>query len=238
MNSYKFLVLICISTSLFAQKTKKETIKKGAYKEVYEVLADDHTVKHGRYQKLYKNEVQENGFYKNNIKDSTWTDFVYRNKQKGSYTNGNRTGIWEFYDNNDILIQKYNYSTREIVYFSRSKEDQEEKYKIVRQTDTLLTKLDRPPLYIGGINSIQNFIFKNYNKSNAAQEKEGVIKISFTIDSTGTAINYKILEGMGYGCEEAMLTIIKSAPNGWIPGLLSGKPTNTIQNMTFIFKIR
>lgn len=47
---------------------------------------------------------------------------------------------------------------------------------------------------------------------------EGEVEIAFIIERDGSLSNYKIIKGIGYGCEEAVINALKSSPK-WYPAL-------------------
>jgi protein TonB len=234
-------------------KKVKNEIEATYTSEVYYVLKSDNNVKHGNYQELgYKGCVIINGYYKDNKKDSIWTAYFYRTKMvesqgryrndkkegtwaeyynvddksvlksKGEYVDDQKVGIWEFYDSKSELLQKYDFDNNKLIYF---KPDEKE-YEVKTESGVLKTKLDNPLLYIGGINTVFNLVIsKNLKYPEKAIEKgtTGKVIISFYVDTTGKAFDYKIESGIGDGCDEEALRIVKLIPNNWIPAKLNGQ---------------
>jgi mRNA-degrading endonuclease RelE of RelBE toxin-antitoxin system len=67
-----------MSQSLIAQKTKKikNILTNPDRIEVFHVLKSDKNIKHGKYKLTDKEyRIICEGFYKNNLKDSIWTDY-------------------------------------------------------------------------------------------------------------------------------------------------------------------
>jgi TonB family protein len=65
---------------------------------------------------------------------------------------------------------------------------------------------------------------------------EGTVTIGFQIERDGTPINFKILKGIGYGCEEALINIIKSLPR-WRPAIENGRPVIMPQTVSVEYKL-
>lgn len=226
------------SLTSVGQKTKKVKVqhKNPWFVEEYYVLKKDKNVRHGSYQKFgFKNSLLISGFYKNNTKDSLWTSYFRGDnkvKSQGSYLNDKRIGIWEFYNHKSELVQKYDFDRDSLIYFT----PEEKEFEIVTENGIVKTKLDSPPLFIGGVGEASESIFENleYPVLAAEQGISGVVYISFFIDAEGNPKDYEIEKGIGGGCDEAALRTIKLLPNTWVPGYLNGKPVTT----KFIFPIR
>jgi protein TonB len=77
----------------------------------------------------------------------------------------------------------------------------------------------------GGLDSMYAYIHKNLKYPELAKEKgiEGRVFVSFIIEKDGSISNVKILRGIGGGCEEAAVEMIKNMPK-WKPGKQRGKP--------------
>lgn len=236
------------------QKVKKEH-ENPWYIEEYHILKSDKNIKHGSYKRLgYKKCLLLSGYYKNNLKDSLWTEFFWRTaiiesqgnykedkktgqwvtfyrienkntiESKGDYKDGERIGVWEFYNQQAELIQKYNYNTKELLYFKIGKEEELE-YEIKATTGVKKVKLDSPPMYIGGQSELIQALTTILKYPNEAKENgiSGTVWISFYIDMDGNAIDHQIEEGIGGGCDAEALRAVKEIPNNWLPGRLNGQ---------------
>jgi hypothetical protein len=225
--------LVTLTTlTVLAQDTKKitEKHKNPWYTEEYYVLKSDKKVRHGNYKKLgYKDCLVINGYYKNNKKDSTWTEYLWRTdiiESQGNYKDGDRVGVWEFYNREAELIQKYNFDTKELLYFKPDKEaDKEHEVKTAKGIEKI--KLDTPPMFIGGQDEAgETLLDARIRYPNEAKEKgiSGTVWISFFVDENGIAVDHQVKEGIGGGCDEESLRLVKEVPNNWLPGQLNGQP--------------
>jgi TonB family protein len=234
MTKTILFLLTILPTVLFGQETKKvtEENKNDWFKEVYYVLKSDKSIRHGNYQKSgYKEAVLINGFYKNGLKDSIWTEYQWSGKNKksiGTYSEDKKVGTWEFYDYKGELEQKYDYTKNEIIYFKLDDKEKDKDFRVIKDSDTTKTKLDRPPLYIGGSAMMFEPILKNIQYPPQAKENgvSGKVYITFTIDSNGKTSNHRVTKGIGSGCDEEALRVVKEIPDNWLPGLLSGQAVN------------
>lgn len=91
--------------------------------------------------------------------------------------------------------------------------------------DEVFVVVEEQAEFPGGLDSMYAYIVKNLKYPEAAKEKgiEGRVFVSFIIEKDGSISNVKILRGIGGGCEEAAVEMIKNMPK-WKPGKQRGKP--------------
>lgn len=197
----KVLFVVLLTASIVRGQNTKKIIDKET-QETYYVLKTDQSIRHGNYQKKsYNGKLEIEGYYKEGVKDS----------------------IWSFYDYNGELQQKYNYTTNQLVFWK--KDDVNTKFNVIKETDTLETNLERPPIYIGGDVMMFEYLNKNLSYPNKAKENNisGDVIIIFTIDENGKTSNHKVKKGIGFGCDESAINAVKSIPDYWIAGVLNGQ---------------
>ena len=200
MTKTLLFLLAILPSVLFGQETKKVTKepKDSQYKEIYYVLKSDQSQRHGKYQKfVYKKILILEGFYKNGLKDSIWTNYRWDGqdiKSQGYYAEDKKVGVWDFYNFKKELEQKYDFTRNEVVYFKPDDEKMKEGYKVINGTDTIRIQLDQPPLYIGGSMPMFESIMENIRYPQLAREKgtSGTVYIAFTIDSNGKTSGHRI----------------------------------------------
>ncbi len=197
-----FLILIFIPLFIFAQKTKKVRDKDND--AIYFVLKSDKATKHGAYTLIsHNNAVLAKGYYKYGVQDS----------------------IWEYYDFEGKLVQKYDFTKKELIYYFLSEEEKNKKYKVVNGAESKETTLGRPPLYIGGTSNLYFNLWKNITYPRSARESGimGTVNVKFTIDKNGKTSNFHIDKPLGYGLDEESIRVVKLISDKWLPGLLNGK---------------
>jgi protein TonB len=91
--------------------------------------------------------------------------------------------------------------------------------------DEVFVVVEEQAEFPGGLDSMYAYIVKNLKYPEAAKEKgiEGRVFVQFVIEKDGSISNVKILRGIGGGCEEAAVEMIKNMPK-WKPGKQRGKP--------------
>ena len=135
--------------------------------------------------------------------------------------------LWEFYKFNDSIEQRYDYTNNELLYYVIDDTTRNREYKVIVGSDTIKTKLDRPPDFIGGNAGIYREYFWGsgftYPRSARKKKVSGTVVVAFTIDTNGITSNHRVIEGIGYGCDEVSLNSVKQLPDPWIPGILDGE---------------
>ena len=146
---------------------------------------------------------------------------------RGKIVNGVRTGIWEFYASNQ-LEQKYDFSKKQLLFTTDTG-----RYCSIRQNDEwVLTKVDRRPILIGGIqNLIDSLALKVLPQENNLNPQEGVI-ITFVVDTAGEAGNFHVLSSSQKVPDtETINYAIYRLSNFWVPALLGGRKVEAHLNM-------
>ncbi|HMG16982.1 MAG TPA: TonB family protein [Saprospiraceae bacterium] len=233
-----FCIILFLPGLLTAQTLEKIVAK--PTNEVYYVLREDPTLRQGPYQKMGKSyDLLVSGFYKNNLRDSIWTFYTGLGRQastQGKYLKDQRIGLWETFDYNGLLTQQYDYTNKKLLFNKFNAKDQERTYKIAQGIDTVYKKLDRPPVYIGNdiITSLRQIKYPA-----VAREKSisGTVNIGFVVDTQGKTSGHRVINGIGGGCDEEALRVVKMIPDNWIPGMLYGKETAVEYILPVEFKL-
>lgn len=244
MTKVIIIFLSILPSFLIGQETLIMSVvnEKPYFKEVYCVLKSDTSIKHGSYQKLnYKDEIITKGFYKNGLKDSLWREFQFQNgirylKEMGTYVLDKKAGIWEFCDINGVTDLKYDFTKKEVVNALPYNQE----VNVIKGKDTIKTKLDRRPVYLAGLdNSIAvDSIKLKYPLQALENGITGKVYVAILINKDGKAINYRVIKGIGGGCDEEAINYVKKLPNQWAPGILKGQPVNSEYILPVGFIIR
>src|SRR5688572_26224979 len=96
-----FGLVVLFTTQLQAQELTKVVnyISQKKEREEYFALITDKKIKHGKYKRIdtYSKFVLEEGYYKQNLKDSLWVEYLQGTPHKlkeGYYFKGKKTGVW------------------------------------------------------------------------------------------------------------------------------------------------
>ena len=209
MKKLTLFLPLLFPVCLYAQKVKKVTDK--AAKATYFVLKSNPDIKHGLY-----------------------TGYGYNTKlSEGLYENGERSGEWKFYGLKGELVHRYDYSLKKATYRPKTVSDVE--HKILRNGDTVKTTLDYPAEVLGGeiviAWTLQNTI--NYPLQAKDRNIQGKVYVEFTVDQTGKTDKFRVLKGIGYGCDEEAVRVLKLIPQPWLPAEKDGK----LVTMVFVIPI-
>lgn len=97
----------------------------------------------------------------------------------------------------------------------------------------------RPPEYPGGPQAIYRFIESNLKIPIQAKKAgvSGKVFVTFIVEETGEITNISIIKGLGFGCDEEAVRIVKAMPC-WKPGRVYDKPNKTkyVLPISFITK--
>jgi periplasmic protein TonB len=98
--------------------------------------------------------------------------------------------------------------------------------------------VEQNPEYPGGELARTKFLQNNINYPNMARESDiqGVVYITFVVGKTGEISKVQIIRGIGGGCDEEAIRVIKLMPK-WIPGRQNGKPVPVWFNFPLRFTL-
>lgn len=67
------------------------------------------------------------------------------------------------------------------------------------------------PKYPGGSGALQQFIKEHLSYPEAARKEgiEGTVKVRYTVDHLGKVIKAEVLSGLGHGCDEEAVRLVK-----------------------------
>lgn len=89
-----------------------------------------------------------------------------------------------------------------------------------------------------GNRAFKQYLVKNYQYPKEAKEKnvEGTVVIEFKIDATGGLSEFKIVRGIGNGCDEEVIRLILQGVK-WVPTTKDGTPVNDKARVKFKFEL-
>jgi len=107
-----------------------------------------------------------------------------------------------------------------------------------KNNDTVYQVVDEMPEFPGGTEALLKFVANNvkYPEKAIDEEISGRVFISFVIEKDGSISNVEVKRGIGGGCDEEAVRVIKSLPN-WKPGIKDGKPVRVSYMMPINFKL-
>jgi protein TonB len=94
------------------------------------------------------------------------------------------------------------------------------------------------PVYAEGTEALLNFISSKLKYPELARKAgiEGKVFIYFIVNRDGTISNAEIAKGIGAGCDEEALHVIKQLGK-WLPGKQNGKAVKVQMAIPIVFKL-
>lgn len=83
---------------------------------------------------------------------------------------------------------------------------------------------------------MRNFLARHlrYPKAAVKQQLQGRVYCHFVVNTNGSLTDVRVLKGIGYGCDEEAIRLIRLMPT-WKPGKQSGKPVRVGYNLPISF---
>jgi TonB family protein len=102
--------------------------------------------------------------------------------------------------------------------------------------DSIHLYAEQMPQFPGGETELMKFLSKNIHYPVEAREKgiQGKVLTQFVVDENGAITDVQILKGIGGGCDEEVIRVLKIMPP-WKPGMTKGSPVKVYFNMPVTF---
>jgi len=105
--------------------------------------------------------------------------------------------------------------------------------------EEIFTFVEEYPEFLGGEKALYEYIKNNVNYSELAIKTniEGTVYVEFVVEKDGSISDVKVLRGIGGGCDEEAVRVVKSMPK-WKPGKQRGQPVRVYYTLPIDFKIK
>jgi periplasmic protein TonB len=102
----------------------------------------------------------------------------------------------------------------------------------------VLKSAEQMPEPVGGLKAFYDYISANlkYPEDAKAKKIEGRVHVTFIVETDGSLSNVQVSKGLGSGCDEEALRLIKSAPK-WSAGKQGGSPVRVEVTRPITFKL-
>ena len=99
--------------------------------------------------------------------------------------------------------------------------------------------VEEMPSFPGGEAKLMEYVAKNIKYPQIARETgiQGRVFVGFVVEPDGSISNVKLLRGIGGGCDEEAMRVIKSLPK-WKPGKQRGKAVRVSYQIPVFFKLQ
>jgi len=103
----------------------------------------------------------------------------------------------------------------------------------------VFTIVEEMPSYPGGDQKMYEYLGKNIKYPQIARESsiQGRVFVNFVVEPDGSVSNVKVLRGIGGGCDEEAVRVVKSMPK-WKAGKQRGKAVRVSYTLPVVFKLQ
>jgi TonB family protein len=118
--------------------------------------------------------------------------------------------------------------------FAQTKIIQEQNADIIYNTANVQVK----PQFLGGDLALQSYLVSSINYPAKAKDNgiQGKVVVKFTISKTGNVKDVEIIRGIGGGCDQEAIRVVKNMPN-WVPGSNNGVPVTITYTLPVSFNL-
>lgn len=117
--------------------------------------------------------------------------------------------------------------------------DDGDKGKAGEPEPQIYTYVEQMPEFDGGIEELYKYLGKNIKYPPMAQENDitGKVIVQFVVGVDGKISNVEVLKGIGFGCDEEAMRVIKNMPP-WTPGKQNGKSVPVYYKLPVKFQLK
>lgn len=104
--------------------------------------------------------------------------------------------------------------------------------------EEVFTIVEDQPEPTGGMAAFYEYVRKNLNYPSQARRMniEGKVFVQFVVDKDGSITEVQAVKGIGAGCDEEAVRVIKNSPK-WKPGKQRGRPVKVRMILPITFKL-
>ena len=233
----KGLFLLTLVLSIFSEvafsQTKKvlelESLKTSLIKKVASLL-DSITKVEKEIEGLKANEILSK------VSDSTLRGFTIKGAKLKKAPDPQEEVLILFDEGKEVVIIK-NELVDEVFDMSKlmSEVNEEERKEI---PDVIFEVVETQPNPPGGMVGWNKYLAENMKYPEEAKKMgvQGTVIIVFVITTDGFIKDVEVLRGIGGGCDEEAIRVVKNGPK-WEPGKQRGEPVNTRMRLPLKFKL-
>lgn len=103
----------------------------------------------------------------------------------------------------------------------------------------IFTVVESMPKFPGGPGAMMKYLGQNIEYPQMARESgiNGRVFVTFVVETDGRVTDIKVLRGIGGGCDEEAIRVVKNMPK-WNPGKQRGKPVRVQFNLPIKFTLQ
>lgn len=109
---------------------------------------------------------------------------------------------------------------------------------VEEEVDEIFQVVENQPEPVGGMGEFMKYLQKNlkYPEQARRMNVEGKVFVQFVIDKDGSPNDITVLKGIGSGCDEEAIRVIKNMPK-WTPGKQRGRPVKVRMSLPIVFRL-
>lgn len=109
---------------------------------------------------------------------------------------------------------------------------------VPKEENQYFSIVEKNPEFPGGVHELYKYLRETINYPDSAKIAgiQGKVLVSFVVRETGKIDSVKVLRGIGGGCDEEALKVLKAMPD-WIPGKQRNQPVNVQMVLPIEFKL-
>ncbi len=106
------------------------------------------------------------------------------------------------------------------------------------EADEVFMFVEQAPQPQGGMKSFYDYIAQHMEYPTMARRMliEGKVYIQFIINKDGSLTDFEVLKGIGGGCDEEAIRVLKESPK-WEPGRQRGRPVKVKMALPIVFQL-
>ena len=107
------------------------------------------------------------------------------------------------------------------------------------EADEVFLVVEENASFPGGMGAWNKFLKKNLKYPRQAQRMgiEGGVFLSFIVDKQGVISDIKVMRGIGGGCDEEAIRVLKASPK-WAPGKQRGRAVKSRMQLRILFRLK
>ncbi|MEM9832379.1 MAG: energy transducer TonB [Bacteroidota bacterium] len=107
------------------------------------------------------------------------------------------------------------------------------------KTDEIFVVVEQFPEPVGGMTAFYQYIQENMEYPSRARSMrvEGKVFVQFVVFPNGSIRDIEVIKGIGAGCDEEALRVVKESPIEWIPGNQRGVPVKVRMVLPITFRL-
>jgi TonB family protein len=156
---------------------------------------------------------------------------------EGDVVNGLASGQWNGRMNDSVNFEKL-FIKGALIYTSKIYKYKQGSYNDSPDSLKIFTVVEKMPEFPGGIDGFAKFLgyYIRYPGDARRNGTHGRVVLNFVVERDGSLTNLKVYRGIGDGCDEEALRVMKLSPH-WSPGMQNGIPVRVAFSIPIAFAI-